>query len=427
MFPKLANSFTIGKMKQDVDAESLGRALFAQGDFVAAEEVFRRIASAAPENAVAHYNQGVALAKLERFEEAMGCYRAAIELNPAFADAYANFGYCLNAFDLVAQARQAFALARVLVPKDPVPILNEGIAALALGDYEAGWRDFAARWELPAYAKFKRTFAKPEWKGEPLSGKTLFLYAEQGFGDTLQTVRFVPVLIAQGAKVIIEAPSALVGLLRGLRGAPQVIEKGDIQPDFDFYSALMDVPRALCVRVDTIPGDGAYLFADTAQVELCRKLLPPTAARRIGLCWAGRESHENNHNRSLSFADFAPLCAQGNNAWVSLQRLVPEGDEAAFAASFVSDWGRHFADFSAAAAAIEALDLVITVDTAIAHLAGALGKPVWVLLPFYADWRWLRGREDSPWYPTARLFRQKKRGDWAEVIERISESLALDV
>ena len=394
-------------MKHDIDAESLARELFRQGDFVAAEELFQRIVSAAPENAVAHYNRGVALAKLERFEEAINCYRRAIELNPAFADAYANFGYCLNAFNLVAQARQAFALAHRLVPEDPVPVLNEGIAALALGDYAAGWDGFAARWELPAYAKFKRSFAQPEWAGEPLVGKTLFLYAEQGFGDTLQMARFVPLLAAQGARVVIEVQPALAGLMAGLQGAALIIEKGDELPDFDFYCAMMDIPRALGVRLETIPSDIPYLFADAALVESYRKLSSHTS-RRIGVCWAGRSSHENDHNRSLSFAQLAPLWAKDNIEWVSLQRLVSEEDVVGLTTSSVQDWGRHLGDFSAAAAAIESLDLVITVDTAI-----------WILLPFYADWRWLMNREDSPWYPTARLFRQKKRGDWEAVVKKI--------
>jgi len=244
------------------------------------------------------------------------------------------------------------------------------------------------------------------------------LYAEQGFGDTIQMARYVPLLAAQGAEVIVEVQPALVGLLRNVQGVSKIIEKGDDIPEFDFYCAMMDVPRAFGTRLATIPASVPYLFADTAQVESYRHL-SSSGARRIGLCWAGRSSHENNHHRSLALAQLEPLLAQENIEWVSLQRLVPDADVAELEISSLRDWGRHFADFSAAAAAIDALDLVITVDTAIAHLAGALGKPVWVLLPFYADWRWLMSREDSPWYPTARLFRQKKRGDWAEVVERV--------
>lgn len=401
------------------------RALYAQGDFAAAEIFCRSAAIAAPDDAGAHYNLGVVLAKLERFEEAMDCYRKAIELNPGFAPAYTNFGYCLSAYNLIGRAREAFAIARRLEPGNPIPILNEGIAALALGDYAAGWKDFAARWQLPAYAKFKRDFAKPVWQGEDLSGKTLFLYPEQGFGDSLQMARFVPLLARRGAKIILEAQPALLGLMHSLQGTAQIITKGDAPPDFDFYCAMMDIPGALGVTLETIPADIPYLFAEESQIEFHRNLSPRKKAKRIGLCWAGRPSHENDHNRSLRFAQLAPLLERDDSEWISLQRLVPPSDEAGLAASPFLDWGRNFVDFSAAAAAIMAIDLVITVDTAIAHLAGALGKPVWVLLPFYADWRWLVGREDSPWYPTARLFRQKNRGDWAEVITRVGEDLAV--
>ena len=403
-------------------------ALFAQGDFAGAEVFCRSAVIAAPEDARTHYNLGVVLAKRERFEESLACCRKAIELNPAFAPAYTNFGFCLSALNLIAQARRAFAIARQLDPENPIPTLNEGIAALALGDYAAGWQGFAARWQLPAYAKFKRSFAKPLWNGEDIAGKTLFLYPEQGFGDSIQMARFVPLLAARGAKVIVEAQPALVELMRGVKGAAQVISKGDAAPEFDFYCAMMDVPHALNITVDTVPAQIPYLFADAAQIEHFRALSPRRAARRIGLCWAGRASHENDHNRSLPFAALAPLLARndgkwGDSEWVSLQRLVPARDTVPLAESAVLNWGQEFADFSAAAAAIMTVDIVIAADTAIAHLAGALGKPVWVLLPFYADWRWLMERADSPWYPTARLFRQKKRGDWAAVIESVGAAL----
>ncbi len=391
-------------------------ALFEQGDFAGAEVLCRGRVIAAPGDASAHYNLGVVLVKLGYLEEAMTCYRRTIELDPNFAAAYTNFGFCLNAFNLIAEARQAFAIAHKITPDNPVPVLNEGIAALALGDYAAGWQGFAARWQIPAYAKFKRDFAKPIWNGEDISGKTLFLYAEQGFGDSIQMARFIPLLAARNIKVILEAQPALVRLLQGIQGVSKVIAKGEAVPDFDAYCAMMDIPRVLGIALETIPAQVPYLSVEPASFVKNKK-------RRVGLCWAGRSSHENDRNRSLSLTQLLPLFSDEIIEWISLQRLASPQDLAMLQTSRVTDWGQNFTDFYAAAAAVMTLDLVITVDTAIAHLAGALGKPTWILLPFYADWRWLTGREDSPWYPTARLFRQKKRGDWAEVIERVGTEL----
>jgi tetratricopeptide (TPR) repeat protein len=400
------------------------RALFAEDKYAAAEPLFRKLIEAHPDDAVAYYNLGVTLAKLDRPEQAMGCYRAAIERNPSFADAYTNFGYCLNELNLLSQARQAFAIAHQIDPEEAAPILNGGIAALALGDYVAGWEGFAARWQLPAYAKFKRDFDKPFWSGQPLAGKTLFLYAEQGFGDSIQMARFVPLLAAQGANIIIEAPPALTALLQTLADSPQIITNGDDVPDFDYYCAMMDIPHALGLTLDAVPTDTPYLFADHAAIAQYQDLIPPMGARRVGLSWAGRSNHENDRKRSLTFTQISTLFTRGDSEWVSLQRVVPQQDIAVLETSGIPDWGGGFSDFSATAAAIMALDLVITVDTAIAHLAGALGKPVWVLLPFHADWRWLTDRTDSPWYPTARLFRQSKRGDWVNVLDQVADALA---
>ena len=399
------------------ETEQHARATFAAGDFVKAEMLFQKLALAAPRDAVAQYNLGVCVSKLDRFEDALVCYRRAIELNPGFADAYTNFGVCLNALNLIPQARQAFAIAHKLTPENPIPTLNEGIAALALGDYEAGWQGFDARWQLPTYAKFKRVFEKPLWDGHNIAGKTLFLYAEQGFGDTIQMVRYVPVLETQGIKIILEVPPALTSLIQSLEGSAEIITKGEPIPDFDFYCALMDLPGLLHTTLETIPNNIPYLFGPQEQKQ------QGSERPRIGLCWAGRSSHENDKNRSMAFAELLPLLKNTNVEWISLQRHVAEGDKADLVKSNVLRWGESFADFSAAAAAIVSCDLIITVDTSIAHLAGALGKETWVLLPLYADWRWLTGRADSPWYPTARLFRQESRGNWQNIINQISKAL----
>ncbi|MDE2030231.1 MAG: tetratricopeptide repeat protein [Alphaproteobacteria bacterium] len=414
-------AFVLMKLEPLSHDDLQARALFEQGRFAEAELLFRRNADAKPNDAIAQYHLGVTLERLDRTEEAIGFYRAAITLNPAFSNPYNNLASCLSELNLIEQARQGFAIAHQAAPDDPVPILNEGISALTLGDYRAGWKGFAARWRLPAYAKFKRTFDKPVWQGESLSGKTLFLYAEQGFGDSLQMARFIPLLIKQGAKIVAEMPPALVTLMRSLDGAPQIIVKGDPIPDFDFYCAMMDLPGAAGTELDTIPADIPYLRADADTIAAYREKL--SGARRIGLSWAGRATHQNDRNRSLALAQLSPLFTRGDIEWVSLQRVVPDRDCEDLEKFSLADWGRASPDFAATAAMIETLDLVITVDTAVAHLAGALGKPVWILLPFHPDWRWLLEREDSPWYPTARLFRQRQRGDWSEVVARVAATL----
>ena len=331
-------------------------------------------------------------------------------------------GFCLNEFNLLDQARQAFHIARQLDPADPIPILNEGIAALALGDYAAGWQGFEARWALPAYAKFKRDFSQPVWRGEDIEGKTLFLYAEQGFGDSIQMARYVPLLAARGIKVIVEVPAALTRLFQGLQGAAQIIAKSDPIPAFDLSCPLMSLPLAFATSVSAIPAGTPYLSADAARTDYWRERFP-AGKKRVGLSWAGRASHENDRNRSLRLASLHPLLQGQDIAWVGLQRVIPEADKNAVAQQAGLALGEGFFDFAETAAAIGALDLVITVDTAVAHLAGALGKPVWVLLPFYADRRWLTQRDDSPWYPSARLFRQPQRGDWASVVRQAGAEL----
>jgi hypothetical protein len=280
---------------------------------------------------------------------------------------------------------------------------------------------------LPHYAPLLRAFAKPLWRGEDLSGKTLFLYAEQGFGDTIQMARYLPILAARAARVVVEAPSALTRLLRSVRAPIQILDEKETPPEFDYACAMMDLPSALGVRIETL-GETAlpYLFADTAETQTFLAAMPRhKGVKRIGLAWAGRSTHANDHNRSMDFAQLAPLFRLGHDVeWFGIQHVVSETDAALLAASPVENCGPGFVDFAAAAAAIMTMDLVITVDSAMAHLAGALGKPVWVLLPYSADWRWLTERTDSPWYPSARLFRQQSRKDWRGVIRQVTEDIA---
>jgi tetratricopeptide (TPR) repeat protein len=400
-----------------------GQDLFDAGDLAGAENVFRRALVADPQQPRYFYKLGVVLAKQERFPEAAEALMNALRLNQAFTPAYTNLGFCLNELGHIASAREAFRIAETLDPDDPIPVLNGGIAALALGDYTAGWEQFEARWNLPAYAKFRRDYRAPLWQGGDINGKTLFLYAEQGFGDALQMARYVPLVAARGARVVLEVFPALVRLFASLPGVAQILPQGETPPAFDLHCPLMSLPRAFGTEITSVPAAIPYLAADPRRIDYWRTRLPQGKRLNVGLVWAGRASHENDRNRSLPLRKFENLWRRADIGWVGLQRPLPAADTETVAALGLLNLGEQFTDFAETAAAIMALDLVISVDTAVAHLAGALGKPVWLLLPFYPDWRWLMGREDSPWYPSARLFRQAQHKAWDPVLERVNAAL----
>jgi hypothetical protein len=323
---------------------------------------------------------GRALAALNRQEEAIGRFARALEFDPSLA-----------------QAR-----------------LNMAMARLALGEYAAGWPDYEARWRSVNYPA-PRGYSQPLWDGRAdLAGKTILLYFEQGLGDTIQFARYVPLLAQRGARVVLETPKPLARLFRSLPGVASLPCAGDPPPDFDFHAPLLSLPLAFQTTVDSIPASVPYLHAEPVKTEAS-----------IGLCWAGNPSNPNDWNRSIPLADLVPLLEVPGGRFLSLQKILRKGDEEILAgrANVDVESDRRGADFADTAALVTALDLVITVDTAVAHLAGALGRPVWVLLPFSAHWAWLRERQDSPWYPTVRLFRQPCPGDWRSVINLASEAL----
>jgi hypothetical protein len=261
--------------------------------------------------------------------------------------------------------------------------------------------------------------------GDPVAGKTVLLHAEQGYGDTLQFCRYAPLVAALGATVVLEVPLALKPLLGSLRGVSLLVAKGGVTPAFDLHCPLMSLPLAFATRLDTIPADVPYLQADPVRRQAWRQRLDEVSAPgrcRVGLAWSGNPRHNNDENRSIRLEQLAPLYGL-DATFVSLQPLVRERDKACLAQSGIVNPGAELTDFADTAALMDALDLVICVDTSVAHLAGALGRPLWVLLPRVPDWRWLLDRDDSPWYPTARLFRQDKPGDWPATIGNAVQAL----
>ncbi len=361
-----------------------------------------------------------------KFEEAIDAYRRALRLKPDFADAHLNLGASLQETEPTLQpAIDAYEKAISLQPDFATAHWNLGFALLLSGDYPRGLAEYEWRLKVRSIAE-PRNFPEPRWDGGDPAGKRILIHSEQGLGDTIHISRYIPMLAQRGALVILECPILLMGLFRNLPGLAQILAPGKPLPPFDLYCPIMSLPLMFTTTLATIPWPGPYLHADPKLAEQWSQRMPPDPNRpRIGLVWAGRPDNKIDHKRSMRLDQFAPLSAIKNARFFSLQkgpaaaqtRRPPAGME-------LIDHTNDLRDFADTAAMIANLDLILTVDTSVAHLAGALGRRTWILLPRSPDWRWMLDREDSPWYPTLRLFRQKNRGDWGELMERVRTELA---
>jgi tetratricopeptide (TPR) repeat protein len=353
-----------------------------------ATENFRKALAIDPRHVAALNNLGSVLVDLDRPEEALGYFDRAIAVDPGYAEAH----------------------------------LNKAIVMLRLGDLQRGWIEYEWRWKCPSQNLGDRRFDKPLWLGgEPIAGKVVLLHNDQGLGDALQFCRYVPLLKARGADIILEIDGPLNALLSRLPGISRCFAKGAQLPTFDFHCPLTSLPLAFSTTLDTIPSEVPYLprASDGAGPQL-----GPSKRPRIGLVWSGNPNHLNDHNRSVPLENLLPLLDGVDAQFVSLQKNArPEDEELLRQRSDVLDLGPALRDFADTAAVVEQLDLIISVDTSVVHLAGGLGRPLWILLPYIPDWRWLLDRDDSPWYPTARLFRQTATRDWPVVVERVREAL----
>jgi tetratricopeptide (TPR) repeat protein len=368
-------------------------------------------------------NRGNALFKLNRPADAIEVYDHALERKPGNAALLTNRAIALRRLDRPHEALMSAARAIAEKPDFAPAHFVEASVRLALGDFAAGWRGYEWRWG-GTLAGQRRKFAAPLWLGkESVAGKTILLHAEQGYGDTLQFVRYAPLLSARGARVVLEVQPQLVRLLSGMSGVECVLPRKAPLPDFDLHCPLLSLPLAFGTELATIPAGAPYLAPPAEAAAAWRGRLPERRPL-IGLVWSGERAHDNDLNRSIRLDTLEPLLGIADVQFVSLQHDVREDD-----ARFLQDRaevlqiGQQFSDFADTAAAIAELDVVIAVDTAVAHLVGALGKPLLLLLPFAADFRWLRGRDDSPWYPTARLFRQRQFGDWSGAVETLRQEL----
>lgn len=376
-----------------------------------------------PRDAWAHANRGAALNSLDRPEEAVPCYDRAISLAPDEPQAYSNRGNALLALNRQEEAIDNCRRAIALKPDFAEAHWNLSLAQLSLGQYVEGWRGYEWRWTGGPRKLPQRRFAQPLWLGAPaLDGQTLLVHAEQGLGDSLQMCRYLPLLLARGARVVLEVQPALTELLRHNFPQVQVLAQGDALPAFDLHCPMMSLPHACQTTLQTIPGATAYLSADPARARLWKQRLGETTKRRVGLAWSGSPTHTNDRHRSLPLSLLEDIVGLEFD-WHALHKDVRVSDQPALSRSPLTDHAQALTDFSDTAALLSQLDLVITVDTAVAHLAGAMGKPVWLMLPFMAEYRWLVARSDSPWYGSARLFRQPVAGDWRAVAAQIVAAL----
>lgn len=404
---------------------NLGVALRTMKRLEAAVACYRRVLAITPDKASTHSNLGNALRELGRIDESVEAHRRAITLAPDSPDAVYNLGLALRDQGHNADAIQCFDKTLAAKPDYVDCLWDRSLSQLLLGDLENGFVQYEWRWHLSYNPP--RGFAQTMWNGDDLSGRTILLHHEQGFGDSLQFIRFCPHVKAKGATVIVECQPELARLFEGAEGIDTVVPAGQPLPRFDVYAPLLSLGSLLHITENSIPADTPYLKPPEGAAPSVVKALDDASASAflVGIVWGGKPTHRNDRNRSCPFTHFLDLTSQPGARFISLQQGPRLQEMAASACpALVADLGTRLEDFADTAAAIEALDLVITVDTAVAHLAGALGKPTWVLLPFAPDWRWMTQREDSPWYPSLRLFRQPAPGDWDSVFTQVKTALA---
>ena len=371
----------------------------------------------------AYYNRGNTLKELNRFDEALDSYDRAIELKHDYAEAYSNRGIVFHERKQFETAISSYDRAIELKSDYAQPYWNKSLTLLLNGDFDLGWQLYEWRWKQEEMARNTRDFKEPLWLGlENIANKTLLLHAEQGLGDTLQFSRYTKLVADLGALVILEVQKPLAELLQNLEGVSQFVVKGCTLPEFDFHCPLMSLPLAFKTTQASIPKPSPHLVAKASTCEAWAQRLGPKGKPRVGLVWSGNTKHKNDQNRSLTLQELLPHLSR-NCDYVSLQKEVRAVDKEALKGSGIRHYGEELKDFSQTAALCELMDLVISVDTSVAHLAGALNKPTWILLPYVPDWRWLLNREDSPWYSSVKLYRQNENRAWEEVLSKVAIDL----
>ena len=460
-FGKAAHFFDRALVLCDSNAQVLSNCasnLRSLGQFNLALECLNKALALDPDFAVAHFNRANLFRETGQYSEAIDSYNTAVLLDPNYAEAFNNLGNTLRDLGRLHEALIVYVKALLLRPKhgpahnnvattfhslgDLVEArasydaglleapgcsdlkFNKSLLLLLSGDYQGGWELYESRLEMDDLKKKLPAFDEPRWDGcEDIIGKRLFIHEEQGLGDLIHFCRYVPALIDKGVEVFLETPKALAPLLKTLHPKVRLVLTGARPPDFDFYCPLMSLPFAAKTTLDTISG-AAYLSSDKARVAQWKARIGESKAAKIGLVWSGNSAHRNDHHRSIELQDLLPILDKSHD-WHSLQKEYRPNDiDVMECQTKIIQHQDELSDFADTAALIENLDLVITVDTSVAHLAGSLGKPVWILLPKVPDYRWMLDRSDTPWYRSARLYRQSALGDWTDVLEEIIADLA---
>jgi tetratricopeptide (TPR) repeat protein len=400
---------------------NLATALRLAGKPERAVDAGRKAVALQPAHPAALLALGSALQAAGQIDEAALLFGKAVALQPGLSTARVNLGSALWKQGHSQQAMESLNRAIQLNPSDASAHYHRALALLSLGQYDQGWAEYEWRFRDPELIAAQPQLAGPRWTGEDISGKTILIYCEQGLGDAIQFVRFLPLVALRSAKIILQCSPLLVRLFRSLPGIAQVISRDEPPPPYDLQAPLMSLPFILRIG-GSIPNKVPYLHAEAPHVRQWAQRLAASGTKvKIGVAWAGNPNHVDDRNRSIPFASFAKLF-DIDATWVSLQKGAMAKDAAGHPR--LLDWTEELSDFEDTAALIENLDLVISVDTAVVHVAAALGKPTWVLLPYVAHWGWLRETENSPWYPTIRLFRQRAPREWSHVLSCVREALS---
>lgn len=385
---------------------------------------YERALKLEPDHGDTIYNLGHALLNCRRYDDASRYFDRALELDPDREPFLLNKGFAAAERHAFADALAAYSRALANNPNCVIARSNLSMLNLLVGNFAEGWAGREARWEANP-SMIRRDLTQPLWLGQQsIADRTILLHSDEGFGDAIQFSRYVPMVAARGARIILEVEKPAYPLLRGMPGVSQSLSRGSPLPEFDYHCPLTSLPLAFQTRLETIPGPVSCLPSiPQALRDQWESWLGPRDRLRVGLVWSGRATHVNDHNRSTTLQTLLPILDL-DATFISLQKDPRQQDRITLGErAGVMDANEHLTDFLATAALVSCLDLVITVDTSVAHLAGTLGCPVWIMLPFTPDYRWLLDRDDSPWYPTARLFRQTATRDYAPVVERIKSEL----
>lgn len=398
-----------------------------QGQYVQAEAVLRKVLQTSPDSYAALSNLGLVLTSQERFDEAMEYLRRAVNIRPETPNAHLNIANVLMRQGRRQEGMDTYDAILKIHPDLPSALFNRSLTLLRWGRLEQGWKDYAQRWRWPEFDScfLHDRFTFPSWTGQELHGQRICIHYEQGIGDVIQFARYLPMVARRGGRVIVEVHDPLVRLMKRVQGVEESVRYSKKPPEVPAFAAIMDLPGIFGTTLENIPADVPYIEPYPEDVAVWKQRLEGESRLRVGVVWAGNAHNPVNAHRSMNIEALRPLLQLEGAAFYSLQVGGSEDiQRLGQDASRLRDLSEHLKDFADTAAAISQLDLVIAVDTAVVHLAGAMNKPVWLLLYYQGDWRWLEDRSDSPWYPSLRIFRQAHKDDWTEIVAQAADALA---